>query len=370
VVVTAEEIISIVDKKGAARAASDIDVVTTGTFAPMCSSGVFLNIKHSTPRIKIQNAWLNGVPAYGGIAAMDLYLGATAVPEADPLNKVFPGKFPYGGGHVIEDLLRGKSVELTAEGYGTQCYPGRNFNASVSLSDLNNAMLVNPRNGYQNYNVAVNAFSKDPVYTYLGILLPNLGNAYFCSAGQLSPLLNDPYFRTIGSGTRIFLGGGTGIVFSEGTQHAYDVKRGSNGVPAEGAGTLAVSGDLKQMSPDYIRGVSVTGYGVSLAVGIGIPIPILDENMVRCTAVRDSEIKAPVIDYSQYYPENHGEPLCSVSYAELRSGTISVKGKMVKTAAVSSYSRARKIAEILKNWIRDDGFQISRPVEFMPGAQC
>jgi len=77
VVVTAEEMIGIVKDKGAKAAAKQVDVVTTGTFGPMCSSGAVLNVGHTAPRIKIQRAWLNGVAAYGGLAAVDLYIGAT-----------------------------------------------------------------------------------------------------------------------------------------------------------------------------------------------------------------------------------------------------------------------------------------------------
>ena len=66
VVATAEEIIGIAREKGLARTARDVDVVTTGTFGPMCSSGVYLNLGHSRPRIKLGGgrASLNDVPAY------------------------------------------------------------------------------------------------------------------------------------------------------------------------------------------------------------------------------------------------------------------------------------------------------------------
>ena len=105
VVVTAEEVIDIVAEKGYAKAAQEIDVVTTGTFGPMCSSGAFINFGHSNPRIKMKKVWLNGVEAYSGIAAVDAYIGAAQLPENDPENKVFPGRFSYGGGHVIHDLV-------------------------------------------------------------------------------------------------------------------------------------------------------------------------------------------------------------------------------------------------------------------------
>ncbi|MHC5078520.1 MAG: homocysteine biosynthesis protein [Planctomycetota bacterium] len=367
VVVTAEEMIGVVEAQGAKKAAETVDVVTTGTFGPMCSSGALLNAGHPTPRMKIQRAWLNGVPAHAGLAAADLFVGATALPEEDPRNIVFPGAFSYGGGHVIEDLVRGRELVLRAEAYGTDCYPRRQLETKIRLRDLNQAVLWNPRNAYQNYNVAVNATAKKPIYTYMGILLPRLVNAHFCSAGQLSPLLNDPTYRTIGIGTRIFLGGGTGYVVFPGTQHSPAVPRTDGGVPKGGAGTLSVVGDLKGMSPEYLRGASLTGYGVSLAVGIGVPIPILDEEMARFTAVKDSEILAPVVDYGEAYPGNAGETLGHIDYARLRSGEVEFEGRRIKTAPLSSYAKAREIAVQLKTWIGEGTFLLGKPVDALPG---
>ncbi|MCP4677287.1 MAG: hypothetical protein GY854_17590 [Deltaproteobacteria bacterium] len=368
VVVTAEEMIDIVENDGVEKAAQKVDVVTTGTFGPMCSSGAMLSVGHTTPRMKIQKAWLNEVPAYSGIAAVDMYIGATELVEEDPANKVFPGRFSYGGGHVIEDLVRGKDVTLRATAYGTDCYPRKELTTPLNIADINDAILYNPRNAYQNYNVAVNAGEERPIYTYLGVLRPRLANANYCSAGQLSPLLNDPHYRTIGVGTRIFLGGGVGYVSFYGTQHCPTGARSPNGTTRGGAGTLTLIGDMKGMNAEYLRGVSITGYGVSLSVGIGVPIPILDEEMARFTAVRDSDIVAPVVDYSHNYSHNEGEPLGFVSYGDLRSGTIEVKGKKIRTAGLSSYAKARKIAGELKQWIEAGDFVLGRPVDSLPGA--
>lgn len=368
VVVTAEEMVDIVENEGPAQAAKKVDVVTTGTFGPMCSSGVLLNVGHTTPRMKIQKAWLDGVPAYSGLAAVDLFLGATELPEEDPANKVYPGRFGFGGGHVIENLVRGRDVVLKATSYGTDCYPRKHLETLINIKDLNEAILLNPRNAYQNYNVAVNATSAKPIYTYLGVLRPRLANANYCSAGQLSPLLNDPHYRTIGIGTRIFLGGGVGYVNFWGTQHDPSVKRTENGVPKGGAGTLSVTGDLKAMNGDYLRAASITGYGVSLAVGIGIPIPILDEEMAWFTGIKDSEILAPIVDYAHSYPNNEGAPLGYVSYAELRSGSIELNGRKVRTAGLSSYHKAREIAGALKSWIKKGDFLLGKPVDPLPGV--
>jgi len=365
VVLTAEEMIHVVEEKGPARAASEVDVVTTGTFGPMCSSGVFLNFGHPSPRIRAHRVWLNDVPAYGGIAAVDAYLGATEVPEDDPLNKVFPGSFPYGGGHVIHDLVAGKAIQLRAVSYGTDCYPRKELVKKVRLKDLPQAFLFNPRNAYQNYNCAVN-LSDRARYTYMGILRPHSGNANYCSAGQLSPLLNDPYFRTIGVGTRVFLGGGEGFVSFYGTQHNPSPKRNAKGVPVMGGGTLSLVGELKQMDKRWLVGASFEGYGVSLYVGLGIPIPILDERMAAFTAVRDEDITAPIVDYSNDYPNATGQTLGQVSYAELKSGKIQFRGKEIPTAPLSSYSRAVEIAEILKSWIIDKRFLLGEPQWLLP----
>jgi len=367
VVVTAEEVMGLVEKKGIEQVAREVDVVTTGTFGTMCSSGVFLNFGHSKPRIRMNKVWLNGVMAYGGIAAVDAYLGATEIPDSDQENKNGPGRFLYGGGHVIEDLVARKPVRLEATAYPTHCYPRRRIETTITLDEINDATLFNPRNAYQNYNVAVNASGKT-IYTYMGMLKPNLGNAAYSSAGQLSPLLNDPYYRTIGIGTRIFLGGGVGYVAWHGTQHSPCDTRGENGVPIGGSGTIAVIGDLKQMQPQWLRGTSLTGYGTSLTVGIGIPIPILDEEMLRCTAVRDEDILATIYDYSDAYPQGKPGNLGMVTYAELKSGKIMIEGKEVPTNPMSSYPAALKIALTLKEWITRGEFSLTEAAQLLPSA--
>jgi uncharacterized protein (DUF39 family) len=195
-----------------------------------------------------------------------------------------------------------------------------------------------------------------------------MGNANYCSAGQLSPLLNDPHYRTIGVGTRIFLGGGVGYVVGSGTQHNPGVKRTDGGVPKMPGGTISVTGDLKMMSPKWLRGTSFTGYGVTLTVGIGVPIPILDEEILRYTTVKDEEICAQVVDYSESYPQCVPGSLGEVNYRQLKSGKIEVEGKQIPTAGLSSCLRAREIAQILKEWIVTGKFLLTQSVEPLPSS--
>ena len=365
VVLTADEIADYVDKKGLAAAAKEVDVVTTATFGPMCSSGCFLNFGHSKTKIRMSEAWVQDVLVYTGIAAVDVYLGATQLRHGDPANMYHPGEFRYGGGHVIEDLVAGKSLQLFALSYGTDCYPLREIRTYFTIDDLNQAIMVNPRNCYQNYNVAINNSDKT-IYTYMGRLEPNQKNANYCSAGQLSPLLNDPYYETIGVGTRVWLAGAHGHVYGEGTQHAGGGERTEGGVPTGGAGTLALTADMKQMKKEYVRGVSFPGYGISLSLGVGIPIPILNEQILKRTCVRDRDILAPVVDYSADYPQNTGKTICKVNYEQLRSGRIQVNGKKVQVGSLSSYYKALEIATLLADEIRRGDFRLAQPIAALP----
>lgn len=365
VVLTADEIIDYVEKKGLVTAAKEVDVVTTATFGPMCSSGCVLNFGHSKPKIRMSEAWVQDVLVYTGLSAVDVYLGATQLRHNDPANMDHPGEFRYGGGHVMEDLVAGKTLQLFALSYGTDCYPLREIRTYFTIHDLNQAIMLNPRNCYQNYNVAIND-SQRSIYTYMGTLDPDRKNANYCSAGQLSPLLNDPYYETIGVGTRVWMAGAHGHVYAEGTQHAGGGARTPDGIPKEGAGTLALTADMKQMRQEFVRGMSFRGYGVSLALGVGIPIPILNEDILKRTCVSDHEILAPVVDYSVDYPLNTGKVLCHVNYEQLRSGQIEVEGRKVAVGSLSSYYKALEIAHLLADEIRRGDFRLAEPIAYLP----
>lgn len=196
----------------------------------------------------------------------------------------------------------------------------------------------------------------------MGSLLPNLRNANYSTSGELSPLLNDPEFRTIGLGTRIFLGGTEGYVAWPGTQFNTSKPKNEYGVPVSNSATIAVIGDLKKMSSEYLQAAYYEKYGVSLFVGIGIPIPVLDEDMAHRVSIRNDQIETTVLDYGTV-----GTPaLGRVTYEELRSGSIKIQGKKIRTAPVSSLAKARKIANLLREQIQKGEFEIVKPVMQFP----
>ena len=351
VVLTAEEVSELSKSLTAKEIAQKVDVVTTATFGAMCSSGAFLNFGHATPPIRMEKIELNGVRLSGGLAAVDTYVGATDCDPAVPA---------YGGAHIIEDLVNGKDVVLEAWGKGTDCYPRKHIKTVINKDSINEAILYNPRNCYQNYNVATNTTDQIK-YTYMGTLLPRLRNASYSSAGELSPLLNDPECRTIGLGTRIFLCGAVGYVTWNGTQFCTSKPVNEYGVPIGNARTIAVVGDLKEMSSRYLRGAYVEKYGVTMYVGIGIPIPVLDEDLAHRVSIRNEQIETNVVDYG-----TGGQVLGRTNYAALHSGWIEVAGHRVRTAPLSSVARAREIAGVLKGWIENGSFLLTEPVRAMP----
>ncbi len=352
VVMTAEEVASMAETCSPEEIAGKVDVVTTATFGPMCSSGMFVNFGHSDPPIRMERVTLNNVPVHSGIAAVDVYIGAT---EVNPFNE------KYGGAHVIESLIAGEDVRLKASAKGTDCYPETEIETSISKATVNEMIMFNPRNAYQNYPCAVNSSGR-MIYTYMGALLPAMGNATFSTSGELSPLLNDPDLRTIGIGTRIFLCGAPGYVSWFGTQFRTTGPRNEYGIPETNSATLAVTGNAKEMSTKFLKAAYFEKYGVSIFIGIGIPVPVLDADMARRVSVRNDQITATVCDYSK-----PGHPAVGkVRYSELFSGSITLNGKKIRTASMSSVAKAREIADELKKWINSGKFLLSQPLEAFP----
>jgi len=355
VVWTVEQVKTQVAELGVDAIAQKVDVVTTGTFEPMEASGAILNLGQSDPPIKIRSCWLDGVPAYSGFGAVDLFLGATQIKE--------DGEEERGGGHVIADLVAGKSIALRAIGQVTDCYPRPSLEATINKNSLNQFYLYNPRNLYQNFIAGVNGGDR-PLFTYLGPLQPQLGNAVYSNPGAISPLLNDPHLEAIGIGTRIFLGGAIGYITWEGTQHFPLQKRLENQTPIGPAATLALIGDAKQMDSHWVRGCYFKNYGSSLMLGVGVPLPVLHPGIIANCAVQDNEVVAPVIDFA--IPRRVRPSFGLVSYAQLKSGRITINGKSVRTAPLASIYRSHQVAQTLKSWIEAGQFTLTEPVAPIP----
>ncbi len=352
VVITAEEAAALSADTTPAELVKKVDVVTTGTFGAMCSSGMFINFGHPEPPIRMERLTLDGVPVFGGVAAVDAYIGAT---------ETHPEDGTFGGAHIIEKLIAGEEVLLRAGAKGTDCYPRKEIETLISKDRVNEMILTNPRNAYQNYPAATNSGHRT-LFTYMGTLLPNHLNVNYSTSGALSPLINDPYLRTIGIGSPVFLGGAVGTVAWNGTQFNTEKPRNERGIPLSNAATLMLMGNAKEMSRRWIRAAYYEKYGVTLYVGVGFALPVLDEDMAYRVMVRNEDIETTVCDYSL-----PGHPaLRTATYAELMSGSIELAGKKVRTAPLSSLRGARLLAETLKERVLAGAFPLAAPTRPLP----
>ena len=107
----------------------------------------------------------------------------------------------------------------------------------------------------------------------------------------------------------------------------------------------------------------MVGYGISLSVGLGIPIPILNEEMAWFTGVADEDIDMPVVDYGHDYGRGIPSRYGHVTFDRLKSGTIEIEGKQIPTVPMTSYRLSLEVADTLKKWIEDGKFLLTEPQE-------
>jgi L-aspartate semialdehyde sulfurtransferase len=118
------------------------------------------------------------------------------------------------------------------------------------------------------------------------------------------------------------------------------------------------------MDPEFVRGAVFEKYGVSLYNGIGIPIPVIDEDIAEKLAVTNDRLFTEIQDYGQ---GRRSKPvLAKVSYAQLRSGSVMINGRNVPTAPLSSLAKAIKIMNILKQQILSGTFLLGEPAFMLP----
>jgi len=133
-----------------------------------------------------------------------------------------------------------------------------------------------------------------------------------------------------------------------------------NETPIGPAATVALIGDAKQMQPKWVRGCYFKGYGPSLMLGVGVAIPLLNEEVARHCAVQDKDLVAPVMDFA--IPRRVRPTFGLVSYAQLKSGHLTLNGQKVRTAPLASIYLARQVAAELKDWITEGHFELTAPV--------
>lgn len=283
--------------EGETIAATDVDVVTTGTFGVMSGTFAVLHLPVTAPGTfrHAEKVRLNGVPAMPGpcpnegLGSVDLVVYGTARASAN-----------YGGGHLFRDIVAGKDVTVDVES------SGKRFSRSVTLADMGHARLITTRSAFKNYLAVINT-KPDTVQTIFSVkgLTGPYTEASVSGCGDINPLQNDPGLNVIGAGTRILLNGGTGYVMGQGTRSSREKPN------------IAAYGDMHAMIPEMMGGF-ITSLGPECNTSVAIPIPVLDDTVLAGLRITNDRIPLPVADVRDRVP------FATARYADVWDGTDAV----------------------------------------------
>lgn len=273
---------------------SDVDVVTCGTCGVMSGTYAVLSVPVAPPGTfsRADTVSLQGVPAIPGpcpnerLGLVDLMVFGTA--HADSR---------YGGGHLFHDLIAGNEihVEVTSS--------DKTYEADVTLSDLPFARLFTTRSAFKNYSAIINR-SSEPVQTIFSAL-PLSGNAAQATVsgcGEINPVENDPSLRFLGPGDPVILNGAGGRIIGTGTRSSPERPN------------LSVHADMQGMDARFCGGFH-TAAGPECITSIGTAVPVSDQDVLTCLAIRDGDIALPVVDITDR------QPVGTASYSGVWTGT-------------------------------------------------
>ena len=349
-VISAFEAKSVIKDKGVKSFLNNVDVVTCASFEMNTNASLYMSFGQTDPLIYFSEAYLNDVLAYP-TGPTDLLLSSVAFSKDKP---------EYGGAHIIEDLVAGKDVHLKVSGKNLQVFPNRDFETWFKLDDLNCINLFLNQAINQNDIVATNSGDID-INSHMGTLIAHLENSTYNSSSFLNPLINDPLCKTIGVGTRVWIAGGVGYITGYGSNHNPAQRKNEYGVPVGNAVTLSAIGDLRGMKKKWIRGGYLKSFGPVLYVGVGVPIPVLNEEIVNFLAITDEHIHTTMFDFS--IPRRTKPILGQCPYSELRTSTILINKKSTLSAPLSSMSGAIEICNLTKEAILEKTLFLSKPLE-------
>ena len=296
VVYTAAELKKLV-AAGEEITAAGVDVVTTGTFGIMSGTFVVLHIPVAAPGSfrHAEKVWLNGVPAIPGpcpnegLGSVDVIVYGTSRAGCS-----------YGGGHLFRDIVAGNEVTIEVEAAGTR------FSRTATLAEICHARLITTRSAFRNYLAVINT-GPDTVRTIFSVkgLTGPYCEASVSGCGDINPLQNDPGLNVIGVGTRILLNGGVGYIMGTGTRSSPEKPN------------IAAFAGMKSMVPEMMGGV-VTSLGPECNTSVAIPIPVLDDTVLRNLLITNDRIPLPVADVRDRIP------FAATSYADVWDGTDAV----------------------------------------------
>lgn len=348
-VLTAQEAKVLIKEKGLQYFTNNIDIVTFASFEMHTNALIYLSFGQTDPLIYFSEVYINNVPAYP-TGPTDIALSCVAFSEENP---------EYGGAHVLEGLIKGKDIHLKATGRNLEVFTNKEFETWFNLKNLNHGKLFLNQAIIQNNIVATNSGEKD-INSPMGTLIGKLENSTFNSSSYLNPLMNDPYANLIGMGTKIWIAGTAGLIVGHGSHHNPLQKRNEHGLPIGQGIILSAVADIESMNSKWIRGGFIKSYGPVLYIGIGVPLPVLNEEAAKYISVTDDKIHSTIVDFS--IPRRTKPTFGQCTYSELRTSTVIINKKPTLSAPLSSMAMAIEICNELKDTILQKNFLLSEKI--------
>ncbi|EKQ55742.1 MAG: putative methanogenesis marker 16 metalloprotein [Methanobacterium sp. Maddingley MBC34] len=276
-ILTAEEVTRLV-MDGEEPTVEDVDVVTTGTCGIMSGTAAIFHLPVGEPGSfkKARKITLNGIPGFPGpcpnewLGSVDLMIYGTSHSITDP---------QYGGGFLFKDLLRGEEIEIKVEDIA-----GNIIKSTVTLNDFGTAQMIGTRFAFKNYTAFINP-GPDSVSSIFNAvdMEGNLKGISFSGCGELNPLQNDPQLNSIRKGTRLLINNSEGLFISTGTRSRPEKPN------------MMITADMKDMDPHYLGGFR-TGAGPEVYNSVATAIPIMDDEILQKTFIKNEDIPLPIAD--------------------------------------------------------------------------
>ncbi|MEI8251406.1 MAG: homocysteine biosynthesis protein [Synechococcus sp. ELA057] len=336
---------------GLSAAYGDTDVVVAANAEFTDQASLHLSLGPTDPPIRLREPHLDGVAALAGGAGTDLVL-PLAGGGRDQAGR-------RGGAQVLARLLAGESVEFGAGGDMTALQPRRELNLRLDRDQIAQGRLLLHRAISENGVVGVSS-AEGVVRSPWGPLLGPWGGALYSCGGAGSIGLTMPGLSLLGPGSPVLVAGAIGWVIGSGSAHQPLVRRLPSGHARAPGATAAVVVDWDDLDPRWLHACFFEGHGSALLVGIAAPVPLIDGLTAQQAAADDDALEAPVLDLS--IPRRLRPGFGSANYANLKSGRISVQGRVLRAAPAHSPRLAQEIAEELAERLRSDRFPLRLPL--------
>ena len=337
---------ALVAAHGLAEAYRHTDVVVAANAEFTDQASLLLHLGPSDPPIRVRRFRLGTAEGSGGHGNTDLVV---------PIGQ--------GGAEALASLLAGETLSLSLSGEATGQQPRQELETRLNLADIGAGRLLLHRGITENGVVAVNS-REGTIATPWGPVLGPMATALYSCGGAGSIGLTMPGLSLLGAGSPLLVAGAIGQVSGAGSGHNPQARRQDSGHALSPGACAAVEVDLHSLDRRWLRATRLEGGGSGLLVAIAAPVPLINGTVALQAACGDEALEAPVLDFG--IPRRVRPSYGSVTYAQLHSGSLNLRGHRLTCAPGHSPRLTAEIGECLAELLRQGNFPLRLPLQPLP----